>query len=327
MTDCTTDQGLDVRLRPEDLRTALRADVRAGLSADPKRLPPKYFYDARGSALFEEITQLPEYYPSRTEEAILRQRAAEIAELSAAETLVELGSGSSRKTRLLLDALTAGGTLRRYVPVDVSPAALSEAMAALSAEYADLQLCGVVADLEHQLDGLPGRGRQLVAFLGGTIGNLEAPQRHSFLRTLRSRLGPRDRLLVGADMVKATDRLVAAYDDAAGITAQFNRNVLHVLNRELGATFEPDEFDHVARWNAAEEQIEMWLRARYDMRVALPDLDMQVAFARGEQLRTEVSAKFRPERLRAELADAGLTEIATWTDRLGDYALTLVRPA
>lgn len=325
MTQNATAPRLDVHLTADDLVAAMRADVRRGLAATPKQLPPKYFYDSRGSELFEEITRLAEYYPTRTERAILVANAGEIATLSGADTLVELGSGSSEKTRLLLDALAAAGHLRRYVPVDVSVAALEGALADLAPDYPDLRLHGVVADLEEHLDALPSGGKRMVAFLGSTIGNLEPADRREFLTSVREGLGPDDTLLLGADLVKDAGRLVAAYDDAAGVTAEFNRNVLHVLNRDLRADFDPAGFDHVARWNAAEESMEMWLRARTAHLVTLAELDLVVEFAAGEEMRTETSAKFRPDGIRAELVEAGLTCVGTWTDPDGDFALTLAR--
>ena len=325
MPESATTPRIDVYLPPSDLVDTMRDDVRRGLTASPKQLPPKYFYDARGSELFEEITRLPEYYPTRTERSILEVNADEIALVSGADTLVELGSGSSEKTRLLLDALSHAGHLRRYVPVDVSSAALKAAMAALADDYPGLELHGVVADFEAHLEELPAGGRRIVAFLGSTIGNLEPGARSSLLTMVRRGLGPTDTLLLGTDLVKDPARLVAAYDDAAGVTAQFNRNVLHVLNRELGADFDPELFDHVARWNAAEEQMEMWLRARVASRVHVADLGLEVGFERGEEMRTETSAKFRTDRLRDELAAAGLTVTHSWTDPDDDFAITLSR--
>ncbi len=325
MTSGVTVPRIDLRLTSADLVDTMRADVRRGLTATPKQLPPKYFYDARGSALFEDITRLPEYYPTRTERAILEASAAKIAALSGADTLVELGSGSSEKTRLLLDALAAAGHLRRYVPVDVSAAALSGAMDALASSYPDLQLHGVVADFERHLEDLPTGGLRMVAFLGSTIGNLQPAERHDFLTGVRTGLTPGDTLLLGTDLVKDVARLVAAYDDAAGVTAEFNLNVLHVLNRELGADFDPDCYAHVARWNAEKERIEMWLRARAAQRVTIAALDLVVSFDDGEEMRTETSAKFRPDGIRAELEAAGLHLVGSWTDPDDDFALTLAR--
>jgi L-histidine Nalpha-methyltransferase len=314
-------------LTADDLAASLAYDVRTGLSAMPKALPPKYFYDARGSELFEEITRLPEYYPTRTEETILRAGAEEMVHRSGADTLVELGSGSSTKTRLLLDAMRANGRLRRYVPVDVSESALQGAMDALGADYPTLDMHGVVADFERHLELLPRAGTRLVAFLGGTIGNLPPGTRARFLAAIRAGLAPGDRLLLGTDLVKSPDRLVRAYDDEAGVTAEFNRNVLHVVNRELDADFVPEAYEHVAIWDAEHEWIEMRLRSTSKQTVRIARLDLEVRFAAGEELRTEISAKFRREGVAAELAAAGLDLDAWWTDPAGDFALSLSAPA
>ncbi|RGD56232.1 L-histidine N(alpha)-methyltransferase [Kitasatospora xanthocidica] len=316
------------RLLPADhFSTALRHDVQHGLTARPKWLPPKWFYDARGSELFEEITRLPEYYPTRAERAILTARAGEIAAATGARTLVELGSGSSEKTRLLLDALRALGTLETYVPVDVSESALTAAGAAISAEYPGLAVHGVLADFTAGLGLPPEGGPRLVAFLGGTLGNLLPLERAAFLHGLRAALDPGDFLLLGTDLVKDPAVLVAAYDDSAGVTAEFNRNVLNVLNRELGADFDPDAFEHVALWDAEHEWIEMRLRSLRAQSVKIPALDLPVHFARGEELRTEVSAKFRRERVAGELAAAGLRLSHWWTDPEGRFGLSLASPA
>ena len=318
---------LDVYLTDDDLAAALRADARAGLSATPKWLPPKYFYDARGSALFEEITRLPEYYPTRAEREILADRAGAIARLTGAKVLVELGSGSSEKTRLLLDALREHGTLGSFVPLDVSGAALRDALSALRRDYPDLHLHGIVADFVNHLEVLPESGTRLVAFLGGTIGNFTPSERAPFLAALRDRLSPGEWLLLGADLVKDPGVLVPAYDDSAGVTAEFNRNVLHVLNRELHANFDPSAFEHVALWDAANEWIEMRLRAQRPMTVRVQDLDLDVTFAEGEELRTEVSAKFRPSRLDDELSAAGFAVRSRWLDRESRFSLTLAAAA
>jgi L-histidine N-alpha-methyltransferase len=317
---------IDRHLSADYLDAALRADVVSGLTDTPKHLRPVWFYDARGSELFEQITRLPEYYPTRAEREILAGRAAEIARLTAAETLVELGSGSSEKTRLLLDALRAGGTLRRYVPVDVSETALVGAARSLREEYPELAVHGVIADFGAHLGELPTGGRRLVAFLGSTIGNLTPAERSTFLADLRATLAPGDALLLGTDLVKEPAVLVAAYDDAAGVTAEFNRNVLRVLNRELDADFHPEEFDHVARWDTDHEWIEMWLRSRRAQTVKLPGVDLAVRFTEGELLRTEISAKFRRDGVRAELAAAGFDLITWWTDAAGRFGLSLSVP-
>jgi L-histidine N-alpha-methyltransferase len=305
----------------------LRADARAGLTASPKVLPPKWFYDEEGCRLFDEITRLPEYYPTRTERAILARHAGDIAARMSADTLVELGSGTSEKTRLLLDALSAHGSLRRFVPFDVSEPTLRDAANAIELEYPGVDVHAVVGDFERHLDRLPGGGTRLVAFLGSTIGNLDPDGRARFYRSIAAGLAPDDALLLGTDLVKDTRRLEAAYDDSAGVTAAFNRNVLSVLNRELAADFVPDRFAHVARWNPAEEWIEMRLRSLGTQTVHVDGLDLEVAFADGEEMRTEISAKFRRERVEAELAAAGLALAAWWTDPGGDFALSLSVPA
>ncbi len=314
---------IEVHLSAEHAATGLREDVRTGLTARPKWLPPKWFYDARGSELFEEITRLPEYYPTRAEREILAERAAEIAALTRVKTLVELGSGASEKTRLLLDALTATGELAAFVPLDVSASALEQSTAAIDAAYPGLSVRGIVGDFTRHLTALPAGGRRLVVFLGGTIGNLVPEERRDFLGALRAAVDGGEWLLLGTDLVKSPTVLVPAYDDAAGVTADFNKNVLRVVNRELAADFDPERFDHVARWNAEREWIEMRLRATADMRVHIRGLDLHVDFAAGEELRTEVSAKFRPEGVRAELSAAGLELAHWWTDEQGRFALSL----
>ncbi|GAA1806422.1 L-histidine N(alpha)-methyltransferase [Luedemannella flava] len=316
---------LDVHLDDADLARALRADVATGLAADLKWLPPKWFYDARGSELFEQITRLPEYYPTRTERAILVGRAADIARITDAKVLVELGSGSSEKTRLLLDALLGHGTLGAFVPLDVSVAALRDAVARLAVEYPDLAVHGIVGDLTRHLWAVPRVGGRLVAFLGGTIGNLVPAERAAFLSALRTVLDEGEWLLLGADLVKDPAVLVPAYDDAAGVTADFNRNVLRVVNRELGADFDVDAYEHVALWDPDHEWIEMRLRATRPMAVRIADLDLDVNFAAGEELRTEVSAKFRPAGLADELATAGFETRHWWTDPDARFGVTLAR--
>jgi L-histidine N-alpha-methyltransferase len=299
---------------------ALRADVLHGLTRHPKTLPPKWFYDAHGSELFEEITRLPEYYPTRAEREILVARAPEIAAASGAKTLIELGSGSSEKTRHLLDALPG---LHSYVPVDVSESALRGAAEALLVERPDLSVHALIADFTGELALPDTPGPRLVAFLGGTIGNLLPDERAVFLKSVRSLLSPGDALLLGTDLVKDEEVLVAAYDDAAGVTAAFNKNVLTVVDRELGADFDPADFDHVALWDRRQEWIEMRLRARRALTVKIPGLDLVVPFEAGEDMRTEVSAKFRKEGIRGELATAGLRLTQWWTDSAVRFALSL----
>ncbi|WP_436774677.1 L-histidine N(alpha)-methyltransferase [Yinghuangia sp. YIM S09857] len=305
---------------------ALRRDVSLGLTAEPKWLPPKWFYDGRGSELFEEITRLDEYYPTRAEREILHRHAADVAATLPAHTLVELGSGSSEKTRLLLDALRDTGTLERYVPVDVSEPALRAAGGALLADYPGLTVDAVVSDFDAHL-GIPDEpGPRLVVFLGGTLGNLTPDERAVFLADVRAQLRPGDGLLLGADLVKDTGVLVRAYDDAQGVTAEFNRNVLRVVNRELDADFDVERFEHVALWNDRDEWIEMRLRSRGAQTVKVRDLDLVVEFADGEEMRTEISAKFRASGLAMELERAGFSVARWWTDAENRFGLALAIP-
>jgi L-histidine N-alpha-methyltransferase len=327
----TAKRMIEHRLPADYLARTLRADALAGLTATPKSLPPKWFYDAQGSALFEKITQLPEYYPTRAERSILRVVAAEIAALTEARVLVELGSGSSEKTRLLLSALRDRGTLRSYVPVDVSEAALALAADGLMTEYPGLAVHAMVSDFEESLgfpaDTAENGGARLVAFLGSTIGNMVPAERAAFLGRVRARLRPGDAFLLGTDLVKDPAVLVAAYDDAAGVTAAFNKNVLNVLNAELGADFDVDAYEHVALWDAGREWIEMRLRSTAAQRVRVAKLELEVTFGAGEEMRTEVSAKFRRAGVEAELAAAGLRTRSWWTDADGQFGLSLSVPA
>jgi L-histidine Nalpha-methyltransferase len=318
---------IDIHLSPGDLRDAMERDVRTGLTAQPKHLPPVYFYDDRGSRLFDDITRLPEYYPTRAERSILDAHAKDIAERSEADTLVELGAGTCDKSRVLLDAMASTGRLERFVPLDVSDTTLWEAATALSAEYPGLAINAVVADFHHHLDRLPSAGRRLFAFLGGTIGNLDPDQRQQFFLALGKVMTADDRLLLGTDLVKDRARLVAAYDDSAGVTAEFNRNVLHVLNRELGSDFDPQTFEHVARWNEVDQRIEMWLRSTSDQRITVTDLGLELNFRSGEEMLTEISAKFTPDRLEAELSASGFSAESLWTSDGDEFLVTLARPS
>lgn len=314
---------VDVHLTPDVLAQGLRDDVRHGLDRVPRELPPKWFYDERGCDLFDEITRLPEYYPTRREREILAREAAAIARLTGADTLVELGSGTSEKTRLLLDAMAAAGALRRIVAFDVSEPTIRSATTALAQEYPGSEVHGVVGDFDHHLGLLPAGGRRLVAFLGSTIGNLRPAQRKRFLADVASQLAPGDSFLLGTDLVKDTVRLEAAYDDAAGVTAAFNRNVLTVLNRELGADFDVTQFDHSARFDTDEEWIELGLRSQKAQTVHIPDPGLTIDLAAGEVVVTEISAKFRRPAVETELASAGLTPAEWWTDDGGDFGLSL----
>jgi len=317
---------LDIHLPPDFAAQALAADALAGLTSTPKSLPPKWFYDKIGSELFEEITRLPEYYPTRAEREILATRAGEIAVASGCDTLLELGSGSSVKTRLLIDAMRSHGGLDSYTALDVSEDALRDAGLSLVHDYPDLAVHGLVADFEHQMDLLPAVGRRLVAFLGSTIGNFDPATRKVFLAALKSQLTTGDRFLLGADLVKSPQTLIAAYDDAAGVTAAFNQNVLSVLNHGLGANFDLAAFEHVAVWDPNQEWIEMRLRSTRNQQVHLDALDLQVHFDAGEQMRTEISAKFRRESLTAELTGAGFRAAGWWTDPAARFSLSLWEP-
>jgi L-histidine N-alpha-methyltransferase len=314
-------------LGPSDERS-LADDVLDGLTKPFKELPPKHFYDARGAELFDRICELPEYYPTRAERTILEQRSADIAALTGAGELVELGSGTAAKTRLLLSALYDGGTLRRYVPIDVTERMVRDCAEALVGEYPGLAVHGIVGDFERHLAHVPPpEAPRIVAFLGGTIGNFTPGSRRRFLRGLAKLLRPgQDFLLLGTDLVKDPDMLEAAYDDRAGVTADFNRNVLRVINRELGADFDVEAFEHVAFFDHEREWIEMRLRAQRRMTVRIAALDLEIEFAAREELRTEISAKFTPERLSGDLAAAGLELVDVLTDPDERFALSLSRP-
>jgi L-histidine N-alpha-methyltransferase len=319
---------IDVHLDADAAATMAR-DVRAGLCGFPKELAPKYFYDDRGSRLFEQITELPEYYPTRAERQILDRRSAEI--LGAAggpSTLIELGSGSAAKTRHLLSAMRDLDCLDTYVPVDISEEITHRTAAELVDEYPGLDVHGLVCDFEQHLERIPhGTDRRMIAFLGGTVGNLYPRQRQAFLERIAALLGPHDHLLLGTDLIKDRDRLEAAYDDSAGVTAEFNKNVLAVLNNQLGADFDLDAFEHVARFDAEAERMDIRLRALADQEVRIEELDLEVAFAAGEEMRTEISTKFTRERLESVYAGAGLELRGWFTDAARDYALSLAAPA
>jgi L-histidine N-alpha-methyltransferase len=319
---------IDSLLSDTDERS-LANDVLDGLSRPFKEIPPKHFYDARGSELFERICELPEYYPTRSEREILLSRADEIVERTGAGELVELGSGSAEKARILLEAMSSAGTLRRYVPVDVSESALEAAAIELVDEFDELTVHGVIGDFERHLDRVPpravGSAPRLVALLGGTIGNFLPGTRRRVLREISRLLGPKDRLLLGTDLVKDPGVLEAAYDDSQGVTAEFNRNVLHVINRELDADFVPEAFEHVAFFDRCHEWVEMRLRARRPCSVLVAGVGLRVDFAAGEDLRTEISAKFTRARVEADLGAVGLGLDGWYTDSDGLFALSLAR--
>jgi L-histidine Nalpha-methyltransferase len=317
---------IDVHLSPEEVRRQMQADAVRGLQAEQKWIPPVWFYDERGSKLFEEITQLPEYYPTRAERALLERHGLAIAKHAQADTLVELGAGACDKTRVLLSALRDAGTLTRYVPFDVSDEFLRSAARALSEEFHTLDMHLVIGDFHQHLGKIPTDGRRMVAFLGGTIGNLDPGQRSRFLFDLNCTMSSTDWLLLGTDLVKNTDRLVAAYDDSAGVTADFNRNVLQVLNEQLEGDFDLELFRHVAVWNEEERWIEMRLRAQEATEVSLAGADISVRFTKGEDLLTEISAKFTPDQIQLELSEAGFVVEGMWGAEEGEFLLSLARP-
>ena len=317
---------IDIRLSPDEMREQMRTDALKGLQAVTKSIPPVWFYDERGSQLFEDITQLPEYYPTRAERALLEAHALGIAEMSKADTLVELGAGACDKTRVLLAALQEAGTLSRYVPFDVSDDFLRSAATTLSEEFDALHIHLVIGDFHRHLAEIPTEGRRMVAFLGGTIGNLTPAERSRFLFDLNCTMSSDDSLLLGTDLVKDPARLVAAYDDAAGVTAEFNRNVLRVLNSQLDGDFDPGLFEHVALWNEEEQWIEMRLRALRDTRVSLAGAGITVQFDEGEDLLTEISAKFTVDRVERELTEAGFVVDGMWGAADGEFLLSLAHP-
>ncbi len=300
--------------------------VREGLSCPFKELPPKYFYDELGSELFERITEQPEYYPTRCEREILNLRAAEIVAAARPRTLIELGSGAASKSRVLLNAMRGAETLERYVPVDISEEITRRVAAELVGEYPGLMVRGIVCDYETHLERIPRPEGALIAFLGGTIGNFRPGPRRSFLARIATLMYPGDRFLLGTDLVKDAATLEAAYNDRAGVTAEFNKNVLNVLNRELEANFDLDAFEHVAFWDSDNEWIDIRLRALAEQFVDLRALDMQAHFSRNEEMRTEISTKFTRERIESSYADAGLELLEWWTDPDELYALSLARP-
>lgn len=303
----------------------LPADVRAGLTSSPRTLPSKYFYDARGSHLFETITRLPEYYLTRAETEILERESGNIVEAIRPRVLVEFGSGAARKTRILLDAMLGLGLLEGYGPVDVSAEASRHAADTLIRDYPDLMVQGVIGDFEHPRD-LPFAGRpRLLAFLGSTIGNLETVQATAFLRSIQAEMTGADGFLVGFDLVKDLDVLVRAYDDEAGVTATFNLNMLRVLNRELGADFDLDAFRHRAVWNAAESRIEMHLESLHEQRILIPSIDLEVELQAGETIRTELSHKYTRESATALLETSGYRVESWFTDGSDRFALALAR--
>jgi len=308
-----------------DSRSGHLAELRRALQSRPRTIPPRWLYDDRGSELFDEITRLSEYYPTEAEREILATHAAMIAEVSGATTVVELGSGTSDKTRTLLDAFVAHGEIDRFVPLDVSAATLLFAAEVLNERYPDLVVEPVVGDFTRHLSHLPVGGTRLVAFLGGTIGNFYLEERRAFLGALSDVLESGDWILLGVDLVKPIDRIIDAYNDAGGLTDAFIRNSLHVINRELDADFDVGNFEYVPLWDAREHRVDMRLRAYEPERAHIGALDLDVAFEPGEELRVEISTKFRPADLTDELTEAGFTDADFFTDANGEFGLVLAR--
>jgi L-histidine N-alpha-methyltransferase len=318
---------VEVHLPPGGPLSGMAADVRAGLTRPFKELSPRYFYDQRGSELFEHITRLPEYYPTRCERTILDSRSAEIVAAAQPRSLIELGSGSATKTRVLLDAMFAAGCLETYCPVDISEEITWSTSALIAEEYEDVEVRGLVCDFELDLERMPVGGPRMIAFLGGTIGNFQPQQRAGFLRRVANLLGPEDRFLLGTDLVKDRETLEAAYNDSAGVTAEFNKNALSFINRELGADFDPDAFEHCAFWDPENLWMDIRLRSLRDQVVNVSDLGLLVTFERGEEMRTEISTKFARDGLEGIYAEAGLEMTAWWTDPEALFGLSLAKRA
>ncbi|MEQ6900060.1 L-histidine N(alpha)-methyltransferase [Nocardioides sp. YIM 152588] len=316
---------VSVLLEPDWAAAALVADVRRGLGSVPRSLPPKWLYDDAGSLLFDRITRLEEYYPTEAERSILATFAASIAKSCDATTVVELGSGTSDKTRLLLEAFEEAGHLARFVPVDVSEGVMREAAAQIARRHPAIEVEAVVGDFTLHLGHLARYEHKLVAFLGGTIGNLYVEERAAFLGALSDSMGEGDWLLLGTDLVKEADRLIAAYDDAEGVTEAFVKNGLAVLNRELGADFDADAFGYVPFWDPRLQRMDLRLRSEVPQRVRIPGADLDLDLAAGEEIRIEISTKFTRERIAGELGAVGLDVAEQWTDAAGDFAVTLAR--
>ena len=316
---------VDVRLAPDWAEGEMRDDIRRAFTNRPLVLPPKWLYDDTGSELFDQITRLDEYYPTEAERSVLVARADEIATITGADTVIELGSGTSDKTRTLLDSFHRAGQLRRFVPLDVSEATLLDAADMLAERYPGIEVHALVGDFTRHLGHLPTGGKRLVAFLGGTVGNFYVEERRAFLGALADSLEPGEWLLLGVDLFKPVDRIMDAYHDGGGVTAQFIKNVLAVMNRSLDADFDLDAYDYAPMWDGNEERVDMRLRATVPQEVRIDGLDLDVSLGEGEELRVEISTKFRPDRLEAELVDAGLEPTRFWTDDAGDFGLALAR--
>jgi len=323
----TETEGTEVLVLLDDewARRSLVDDVRSGLAEVPRSLSPHWLYDDRGSDLFDQITRLPEYYPTECEREILAREASSVVSLTGADVVVELGSGTSDKTRTLLDAFHAVGRLSEFIALDVSEQTLRTAVAALGARYPNALVRGIVGDFNQHLGSIPHSGRRMIAFLGGTLGNYTAPARREFLASVSAALDTGEHLLLGVDLVKPRERLIAAYHDEHGLTEAFIRNALDVVNDELGANFVQDRFEYICLWDETEERVDMRLRSRLAQQVSIPGADLVIEVAAGEDIGIEISTKFRAQRLGGELAAEGLAVVAVWTDANDDFALVLAR--
>lgn len=315
--------GLVSHMGPDDLAEQLRSDAREGLSFAVKSIPSKWFYDEHGSKLFDRITRLPEYYLTRSEREILALRATAIARHTGADTLVELGSGTSEKTCLLIDAFRGTGQLRRFVPFDVDPDTLRFAATKLLSAYPEIEVYGIAGDFERHLNSIRQPGRTMVIFLGSTLGNLNPTERASLLDQLAGSLKPGDSFLLGVDLVKDVAVIEAAYNDSEGISAAFNLNILRVLNRRLEGNFDLSKFEHVAKFDNELELMSMWLRSTVRQSVSLSAIDLDIDLEPGELIHTEISSKFRKEGIEGELQGAGFEPSRWWTDAQGNFALSL----
>lgn len=318
-----------LKLQHDDATARMRAEVTAGLAGQPRCIPPTYFYDDAGSALYEQITRLDAYYLTRTEAALLRRIGPQLARSLGNPEIIELGSGTSTKTRLLLEAFATGGRTLMYVPIDVSQTMLFESAQRLVAEYPTLRVMGLAGQFEDALDVLPPSSQRLVLFLGGTIGNFTPTYQEAFFERLAGCLAPGSHLLLGFDRRpharKPVSRILAAYNDAEGVTARFNLNLLARLNRELGADFRPEAWEHRAHYNPLEHQIEMYLESREAQEVRLEALDLTVAFEAGECILTEISRRFDPSELAGWFEDRDFRAVQHWSDERQDFSLMLLK--
>lgn len=325
LADQLTTPTFDVHLDDGWHARALTDEVATGLAARPKRLSPRWLYDDRGSELFDQITRLPEYYPTEAEREILLRYSDEIAAVTGSDTFVELGSGTSDKTRALLDAFAAAGCLRRFVPFDVSEQTLRDAAVSLAVRYPTMAVHGVVGDFHEHLYAVPNDGVPILGFLGSTIGNFYPDERSQFLCDVADWMTDNSFFLLGIDLVKPVERIMAAYNDPSGITAEFTLNLLHVLNRELDADFDVDEFEHVGLWDPVHTRVDLRLRSRRAQTVHVRGADLTIEFGEDEELRAEISTKFTLPQIDEELAGAGMVAVRTWTDSEQDVAIVLAR--